>query len=100
MRNKTSEDAHFIAHYLARFSDSYESLMLGNKTQTNQLIAKQLNMGADSFSQLRNEYDGFYGHRTGYPNPELRKSRLEFKSKFEKISQMDYLERVKTILGI
>tara|TARA_R110001583_G_scaffold108985_2_gene257656 strand:+ start:533 stop:1195 length:663 start_codon:yes stop_codon:yes gene_type:complete len=98
MRVSISEEAHFIAHYLAKYPDSYDTLRLGNNTETHNAICEILDISESSFRRLRDEYDGFYQNRKGFPNAESRKSRVEYKSRFEKIEQNEYLGEIKSIL--
>lgn len=98
MKNEFFEIHQFIANYLAKYNDSYESLKLGNQIQVHEFIGKKLNVEAASFKMLRDEYDGFYNHRKGFPNPEKRKSRVEYKTKFDNFEQKDYLNKILQIL--
>jgi 5-methylcytosine-specific restriction protein A len=98
MKVSISEESHFIAHYLAKYVDSYDTLNLGNNTQTHNAVCEVLDITESSFRRLRDEYDGFYENRKGFPNPESRKSRVEYKSRFEKIEQNEYLKEIKSIL--
>jgi 5-methylcytosine-specific restriction protein A len=98
MKVLISEESHFIAHYLAKYADSYKSLNIGNNTQTHNAICDVLDIKESSFRRLRDEYDGFYENRKGFPNPENRKSRVEFKSRFDRIEQDEYLREIKSIL--
>ena len=87
MKNKLPEEAHFIANFLAKFPNSYELLKIGNKTQTHNHISSLLNIKNSSFKRLRDEYDGFYSNgRQGYGDSYKRKSRIEYKNKFDNIS--------------
>tara|TARA_R110000744_G_scaffold114988_1_gene215053 strand:- start:4841 stop:5506 length:666 start_codon:yes stop_codon:yes gene_type:complete len=99
MKNKIKDDTHFIAHYLAKYSDSYESLNLGNNTQTHNKICLILDISESSFRRLRDEYDGFYNNRKGFPNPEKRKSRVNYKKQFDNIEQSQYIEKIMLILS-
>jgi 5-methylcytosine-specific restriction protein A len=98
MKVSISKESHFIAHYLAKYADSYDTLNLGNNTKTHNAICEVLDISESSFRRLRDEYDGFYENRKGFPNPESRKSRVEFKSRFEQIEQYEYLSEIKSIL--
>lgn len=98
MKVSISRESHFIAHYLAKFVDAYETLNLGNNTQTHNVICEVLEISESSFRRLRDEYDGFYGNRKGFPNPEKRKSRVEYKNQFDEIEQKEYLKEIKSIL--
>lgn len=98
MKNQFFEIHQFIANYLAKYPNSYESLELGNQTQTHRYIAGKLNVDSNSFKMLRDEYDGFYGHRKGFPDPYKRKSRVEYKTKFENINQDVYLRKIIQLL--
>ena len=98
MEISISEESHFIAHYLAKYADSYETLNLGNNTKTHELICETLDIKESSFRRLRDEYDGFYKNRKGFPNPQNRKSRVEYKKRFENIEQTEYLKEIRSIL--
>ncbi len=100
MRKPISEEAHFIAHYLAKFPDSYELLGIGNNTETHNVICEKLELTESSFRRLRDEYDGFYANRKGFPNPENRKSRVYYKNLYENIDKQNYVEKVIQLLEI
>jgi 5-methylcytosine-specific restriction protein A len=99
MKITISEETHFIAHYLAKFPDSYESLRIGNNTQTHNKICEVIDIKESSFRRLRDEYDGFYENRKGFPYPEKRKSRVEYKNLFDKIKQDVYIQKINLILS-
>jgi 5-methylcytosine-specific restriction protein A len=98
MRVKILEESHFIAHFLAKFPDSYEILGIGNHTKTHKFLSPILNITESSFKRLRDEYDGFYTNRKGYPDVENRKSRVEYKLRFESISKEIYLKQVQYLI--
>jgi len=98
MKNIFFERHQFIANYLAKFPDAYQKLGLGNQTNTHKLIAVKLNVTESSFRMLRDEYDGFYDNRKGFPHPYKRKSRVEYKTKFENIQLEDYVSMIHQIL--
>jgi len=100
MRKSISEEAHFIAHFLAKFPDSYESLGIGNIKETHQVICEELELQESSFRRLRDEYDGFYNNRKGFPKPDNRKSRVYYKKIFGSIDKQDYLNRINQIISV
>jgi len=95
MKNIFFEEHQLIANFLAKFPNAYHLLGLGNQTQTHKYIAEKLNVGAGSFRMLRDEYDGFYdNNRNGFQNPYKRKSRVEYKEKFDHLAVTEYLHEV------
>jgi 5-methylcytosine-specific restriction protein A len=99
MKNIFFEEHQLVANFLAKFPNAYELLELGNQTQTHKYIADKFDVGAGSFRMLRDEYDGFYDNgRKGFDNPYKRKSRVEYKEKFDTIEIKDYLNKVLTAL--
>ena len=100
MKNSIKKQTHFIANFLAKFSDSYELLALGNQTKTHEFLSPILDISTSSFKRLRDEYDGFYSNRKGYPDVVNRKSRVKYKLEFESLSKETYLYEIKSLLGL
>ncbi|MEE3998746.1 hypothetical protein V1T75_00240 [Tenacibaculum sp. FZY0031] len=100
MKNTISEESHFIANFLAKHEDSYELLGIGNLTETHNFLSSVLNIKASSFRRLRDEYDGFYSNRKGYPDVVNRNSRVEYKLKFESLNKDSYLKKIKSLIGL
>lgn len=95
MKNIFFEEHQLIANFLAKFSNAYELLGLGNQTQTHKYIAEKFDVGIGSFRMLRDEYDGFYDNgRKGFDNPYKRKSRVEYKEKYDSLEVKEYLDKV------
>jgi 5-methylcytosine-specific restriction protein A len=95
MKNIFFEEHQLIANFLAKFPNAYELLGVGNQTQTHKYIAEKFDVGIGSFRMLRDEYDGFYDNgRKGFDNPYKRKSRVEFKEKYDSLEVKEYLDRV------
>jgi len=95
MKSIFFEEHQLIANFLAKFPNAYELLGHGNQTKTHEYIAEKLEVGAGSFRMLRDEYDGFYNNgRKGFDNPYERKSRVEYKEKFDSLEINEYLEKV------
>lgn len=93
-------EAHFIANYLARFNNAYKNLGYSTQVSLHRKVSEILNIDKESsFKRLRDEYDGLYNNeRKGYQNVDKRKLRVDFKTKFENLNQLDYTEKVKSLL--
>ena len=100
MKKIISKESHFIAHFLAKYADAYELLGFGTQRKTHEFFSPILKVSPSSFKRLRDEYDGFYSNRKGYPDVVNRKSRVEYKNQFESLNKDVYLDRIKSIIGI
>ncbi|WP_452226426.1 hypothetical protein [Lacinutrix cladophorae] len=100
MKNTISKESHFIANFLAKYVDSYDLLSMGNQTETHKFLSSILNMKDTSFRRLRDEYDGFYSNRKGYPDVINRSSRVEYKLQFDSLDKDTYLNKIKSLIKI
>ncbi len=98
MKHQFFEKHQFVANFLAKFQNAYESLDIGNKSETHIFIANKLELTKSSFQMLKSEYDGFYDLRKGLPNPYERKTRFEHKIKYDNFDFESYLTLVKLVL--
>lgn len=91
MKNTIPHEAHIIAFCLAKFPDFGNRLHPKlNQTQIFDIYTKLFKLPSSSFKRLRDEYDAFFPHRSGYKDALNRKSRIAIVEKYNNIPE-EYL---------
>lgn len=89
----------FIAYYLARFNrEAYSHLGYQTMLEAHQDIGEIMKMNPHTVKQMRDGFDPMFGHRAGYYQVPLSKSRIQVAQAMQDLDENAVYNIVKSIL--
>jgi len=89
----------FIAYYLARFNrEAYAHLGYETMIEAHQDIGVKMKMNPHTVKQMRDGFDPLFGHRAGYYQVPLSKSRVQVAQAMQDLDESAVYNIVKSIL--
>lgn len=90
----------YVSYYLARFNEeAYAKLGYGSQRDTHIMIGELLNVKPSTVQNWRDEFDPLFGHRAGWYQRPLSKSRLAVANALADLDESTIYELVKDILS-
>ncbi len=99
MKEKNNFLGLYVSYYLARFNENaYAKLGYGNQRDTHKEIGKILDVKPATIKNWRDEFDPLFGHRAGWYQRPMSKSRLAVANALAELDESSIFELVKDIL--
>jgi hypothetical protein len=100
MKEKNNFIGLYVSYYLARFNEeAYVKLGYGSQRDTHINVGEILNVKPATIKNWRDEFDPFFGHRAGWYQRPMSKSRLAVVNALANLDESTVYELVKDILS-
>lgn len=89
-----------VAYYLSKYDEkAYETLGLGNRTESHRIIGKILGVNKNTVKNMRDEFDPLHGNkRAGWYQRDLRPSRQKIVEQYQHLEEEELRDLVLEIL--